>query len=111
MEGPQHSHKLVTRVLASQDLEETKQVRAMELLVVKMVVPLTLARAPTPPGKNTEPQADLKETRCCPVTTTSAARTVGRVNSTLRPCSLFQVSQISSLQSLENPNTMSTSHN
>ena len=29
VEGPQHSHKLVTRVLASQDLEETKQVRTM----------------------------------------------------------------------------------
>ena len=74
-----HSHRLVTKVLASQALEDPKPVTATVLLVTKLD-PLELDRSQL--QKNMEPPADLEQR----VMIGCLVITGGRGTSTLRPC-------------------------
>jgi len=86
------SHKLVTKVSASQDLEDLNPVTATVLLVTRLD-PLDPARSQV--QKNMEPLADL-ELR---VTIGCRDITAGLANLILRPCCLLcQASLTSSLQ-------------
>jgi len=93
------SHKLVTKALASQDLEDQNPVTATVLLVTRLgpleLDPLTLDPARSQVQKNMEPLADL-ELR---VTIGCRDITAGLANLILRPCCLLcQASLTSSLQ-------------
>ena len=92
------SHKLVTKALASQDLEDLNPVTATVLLVTNLdpleLDPLTLEPARSQVPKNMEPPADL-ELR---VTIGCRVITAGLANLILRPCCLLcQASLTSSL--------------
>ena len=84
------SHKLVTKALASQALEDLKPVTATVLLVTKLD-PLEPARSQV--QKNMEPPADLEPR----VIMGCRAITAGPGTSILRPCLLCQASPTSSL--------------
>ena len=91
------SHRLVTKVSASQALEDPKPVTATVLLVTKLD-PLELDRSQL--EKNMEPPADLEQR----VMIGCLVITGGRGTSILRPCLLCQASPTSSLQTWQNPN-------